>query len=72
MSDTRPRAVCPTTILLPRSRETAMTVSDKKYDCTTCPYPRYKCGHVIFCDVCMQKILDEQRAKKERKEQPNE
>lgn len=19
-----------------------MTVSDKKYDCTTCPYPRYK------------------------------
>ena len=51
-----------------------MTVSDnkKKYDCTTCPYPQYKCGHVIFCDVCMQKILDEQRAKKERKEQPNE
>ena len=57
-----------------------MTVSDKKaaesspkkYDCTTCPYPRYKCGHVIFCDVCMQKILEEQRAKKERKEQPNE
>ena len=51
-----------------------MTVSDnkKKYDCTTCPYPRYKCGHVIFCDVCMQKILDEQKANKERKEQPNE
>ena len=26
-----------------------MTVSDKKkiYDCTTCPYPRYKDGSVI-------------------------
>lgn len=57
---------------LPRSRETAMTVSDKKYDCTTCPYPRYKDGHIIFCDVCIRKILDEQREKKQRKEQPNE
>lgn len=44
----------------------------KKYDCSTCPYPRYKCGHVIFCDVCIRKILDEQKEKKERKEQPNE
>lgn len=51
-----------------------MTVSDnqKKYDCMTCPYPRYKDGSVIFCDVCIRKILDEQKAKKERKEQPNE
>ena len=51
-----------------------MTVSDKqrKYDCTTCPYPRYKDGSIIFCDVCIRKILDEQKAKKERKEQPNE
>ena len=44
-----------------------MTVSDKKYDCTTCPYPRYKDGHIIFCDVCIRKILDEQREKKQRK-----
>ncbi len=50
-----------------------MTVSDKsKYDCTTCPYPRYKDGLVIFCDVCIRKILDKQKEKKERKEQPNE
>ena len=42
-----------------------MTVSDKsKYDCTTCPYPRYKDGLVIFCDVCIRKILDEQKEKK--------
>lgn len=47
--------------------------SDKiKYDCTTCPYPRYKDGSVIFCDVCIRKILDEQKEKKERKELPNE
>lgn len=60
-------------ISLPRSRKTVMTVSDKiKYDCTTCPYPRYKDGSVIFCDVCIRKILDEQKEKKERKEQPNE
>ena len=48
-----------------------MTVSDKKkiYDCTTCPYPRYKDGSIIFCDVCIRKILDEQKEKKQRKEQ---
>ena len=39
---------------------------------TTCPYPRYKDGSVIFCDVCIRKILDKQKEKKERKEQPNE
>ena len=56
-----------------RSRKTVITVSDRsKYDCTTCPYPRYKDGSVIFCDVCIRKILDEQKEKKERKEQPNE
>lgn len=44
----------------------------KKYDCKTCPYSRYKEGAVIFCDVCIQKILDEKKAKKQRKEQPNE
>ena len=56
-----------------------MTVSDKKaaesspkkYDCTTCPYPRYKDKYTIFCDVCIRKILDEQREKKQRKENPD-
>ena len=53
--------------------QSVMTVSDKKkiYDCTTCPYPRYKDGSVIFCDVCIKKILDEQNEKKRRKEQPD-
>ncbi|MFR8215751.1 MAG: hypothetical protein ACLU8Q_07515 [Oscillospiraceae bacterium] len=48
-------------------------MSDKKkiYDCTTCPYPRYKDGAVIFCDVCIRKILDEQKEKKQRKENSN-
>ena len=43
-----------------------------KFDCTTCPYPQYKDGSIIFCDVCIRKILDEQKAKKARKEQPYE
>ena len=62
MNGIKRSAVC-RTIKLPRSRKMVMTVSDKqrKYDCTTCPYPRYKDG-----------ILDEQKEKKERKEQPNE
>ena len=65
-------AVCPTISPI-KARKAVMTVSDKKvYDCKTCPYPRYKDGSVIFCDVCIQKILDEQKEKKERKEQPNE
>ena len=29
---------------------------EKKYDCTDCPYPRYKDSRVIFCDVCIRKI----------------
>jgi hypothetical protein len=45
--------------------------NQKKYDCTTCPYPRYKDSRIIFCDVCMQKILDEQREKKQGKEKPD-
>ena len=61
-----------TVIPLPRSRKAAMTMNDKKYDCTTCPYPRYKDRHIIFCDVCIRKILDEQKEKKRRKEHPNE
>ena len=39
---------------------------------TTCPYPRYKDGSVIFCDVCIRRILDEQKEEKKRKEQSNE
>ena len=54
-----------------------MTVGDKKaaesspqkYDCTTCPYPRYKDKYTIFCDVCIRKILDEQNRKKQRKDE---
>ena len=65
-------AVCPTTSPI-KNRKAVMTVSDKrKYDCTTCPYPRYKDGSVIFCDVCIRKILDEQKEEKKRKEQSNE
>jgi hypothetical protein len=47
-----------------------MTVSDneKKYDCMTCPYPRYREGNVIFCDVCIRRIIDEQNEKKQRKD----
>ena len=43
----------------------------KKYDCTDCPYPRYKDSRVIFCDVCIRKVLDWQREKKKRKENPD-
>ncbi|WP_168354743.1 MULTISPECIES: hypothetical protein [Lachnospiraceae] len=41
---------------------------EKKYDCTDCPYPRYKDSRVIFCDVCIRKVLDWQREKKQGKE----
>ena len=65
-------AVCPTISPI-KARKAVMTVSDKKaYDCKTCPYPRYKDGSVIFCDVCIRKMLDEQKEKKEQKEQLNE
>ena len=43
----------------------------KKYDCATCPYPRYKEGTVIFCDVCIKKILDRKK-EKQRQEDGNE
>lgn len=37
-------------------------MSDRKmYDCKTCPYPRYREGNIIFCDVCMRRILDEKK-----------
>ena len=44
---------------------------EKKYDCTNCPYPRYKDSRVIFCDVCIRKVLDGQREKKQGKEKPD-
>ena len=52
-----------------KNRKAVMTVSDKrKYDCTTCPYPRYRTiWSVIFCDVCIRRILDEQKERKETK-----
>ena len=69
MNATRESAVCPTTSPI-KNRKAVMTVSDKrKYDCTTCPYPRYKDGSVIFCDVCIRRILDEQKEEKKRKEE---
>ena len=56
------------------SRKAVMTVNGKKkkYDCTTCPYPRYKDRSMIFCDVCIRKILDEQNWKKQRKDDADE
>ena len=40
----------------------------KKYDCATCPYPRYKEGTVIFCDVCMHNILYSNKEKQRQEE----
>jgi len=45
-----------------------MSGNKKKYDCMTCPYPRYKDGSVIFCDVCIRRILDEKKEKKQGKD----
>ena len=36
-----------------------MEDKDKTYDCLTCPYPRHKTPDLIFCDVCIRKIMDE-------------
>ena len=74
MSGIRRNAVCLTTTLLPQSRKAVMTVNGKKkkYDCTTCPYPRYKDRSMIFCDEYKKKILDEQNRKKQRKDDADE
>ena len=40
----------------------------KKYDCATCPYPRYKEGTVIFCVFCMKMILDRKKEKQRQEE----
>ena len=49
-----------------------MSDKKKKYDCTICPYPRYKDRSIIFGDVCIDKIVDERREKnKERTDDAN-
>lgn len=40
-------------------------MEDKTYDCLTCPYPRHKNAGVIFCDVCIRRIMDKHQADKE-------
>lgn len=47
---------------------TIMSDKKKTYDCKNCSYARYNDGHTIFCDVCMRKIMNEQREKKQRKD----
>ena len=51
-------------------RKAVMTMNDnkKEYDCMTCPYPRYRDGQVIFCDVCIRRIMDERNDKKQGKD----
>lgn len=44
-----------------------MTVEDKEYDCLTCPYPRYKTLELIYCDVCIRRIMDKHKAEMEVK-----
>ena len=38
-------------------------MEDKTYDCLTCPYPRHKTLELIFCDVCIRRIMEEHDAK---------
>ena len=47
-------------------------MEDKTYDCLTCPYPRHKTPELIFCDVCIRKIMDEPCAKKNREKKSDE
>lgn len=42
-----------------------MSGERKRYNCLSCPYSRHKDGRTIFCDVCLQKILDGTRRGKE-------
>lgn len=39
-------------------------MEDKTYDCLTCPSPRHKTPELIFCDVCIRRILEEHDARK--------
>lgn len=43
---------------------------ERRYDCTTCPYPGYRDKKIIFCGVCIRRILEELEEKK-RKEDTN-
>ena len=42
-------------------------MEDKTYDCLTCPSPRHKTPELIFCDVCIRRILDKHKTKTEAK-----
>jgi len=41
-------------------------MKDKKYDCKTCSYVRYRDKKRAFCDICIRKILDEQKNKQRK------
>lgn len=47
-------------------------MEDKTYDCLTCPYPRHKTPELIFCDVCIRRIMDEHYAKENREKKSDE
>ena len=40
--------------------------------CKRCPYAHYRDERVIFCGVCMRKILDEMQQLKTKKERKTE
>lgn len=42
--------------------------AEKKYDCTTCPYPGYRDKKIIFCGVCIRRILEELEEKKRKED----
>ena len=35
-----------------------------KYDCLTCPYPRYRDENHIYCDICIREIMDRHSAER--------
>ena len=41
------------------------TTDDIKYDCMTCPYPQYRVGHILYCDICICRIIDDFKLKKQ-------
>ena len=47
-------------------------MEDKTYDCLTCTYPRHKTPELIFCDVCIRRIMDKHQAKKNREKKSDE
>ena len=34
---------------------------ESKYDCLTCPYPRYRDELRLFCDCCIYRLLEEHK-----------